>query len=67
MATNYCVTPTSAVSISTKPSTFCRELHTSGQQLAAEQYKTLDLARELAEHNGAEGDWKRITRRRAIT
>lgn len=33
-----------------------RELHTSRQQLAAEQYKHVDMARELAEHNGAEGD-----------
>lgn len=35
---------------------FRRELHTSRQQLAAEQYKHVDMARELAEHNGAEGD-----------
>src|SRR5699024_956215 len=35
---------------------FRRELHTSGQQLAAEQYKHVDMARELTEHNGAEGD-----------
>lgn len=30
---------------------FRRELHTSRQQLAAEQYKHVDMARELAEHN----------------
>ncbi len=35
---------------------FRRELHTSRQQLAAEQYKHVDMARQLAEHNGAEGD-----------
>ena len=35
---------------------FRRELHTSRKQLAAEQYKHVDMARELAEHNGAEGD-----------
>ena len=35
---------------------FRRELHTSRQQLAAEQYKHVDMARELAEHNSAEGD-----------
>ncbi|XMR48037.1 hypothetical protein ACLK2B_04905 [Escherichia coli] len=35
---------------------FRRELHTSRQQLAAEQYKHVDMARELAKHNGAEGD-----------
>lgn len=29
---------------------FRRELHTSRQQLAAEQYKHVDMARELAEH-----------------
>lgn len=33
-----------------------RELHTSRKQLAAEQYKHVDMARELGEHNGAEGD-----------
>ncbi len=33
-----------------------RELFTSRQQLAAEQYKHVDMARELAEHAGAEGD-----------
>ncbi len=33
-----------------------RELFTSRQQLAAEQYKHVDMARELQEHNGAEGD-----------
>ncbi|XMR33112.1 hypothetical protein ACLK1W_04925 [Escherichia coli] len=46
---------------------FRRELHTSRQQLAGEQYKHVDMARELAEHNGAEGDLKRIIRRPAIT
>lgn len=39
-----------------KATEFRRELHTSRQQLAAEQYKHVDMARELAEHNGAEGD-----------
>ena len=34
---------------------FRRELHTSRQQLAAEQYKHVDMARELAEHNGLSG------------
>ena len=33
-----------------------RDLFTSRQQLAAEQYKHVDMARELAEHAGAEGD-----------
>ena len=33
-----------------------RELFTSRQQLAAEQYKHVDMARELSEHAGAEGD-----------
>ena len=33
-----------------------RELYTSRKQLAAEQYKHVDMARELGEHNGAEGD-----------
>ena len=33
-----------------------RELFTSRSQLAAEQYKHVDMARELQEHNGAEGD-----------
>ncbi|WP_110876242.1 chromosome partition protein MukB [Franconibacter helveticus] len=33
-----------------------RELFTSRKQLAAEQYKHVDMARELAEHAGAEGD-----------
>lgn len=34
---------------------FRRELYTSRKQLAAEQYKHVDMARELGEHNGAEG------------
>ena len=33
-----------------------RDLFTSRSQLAAEQYKHVDMARELQEHNGAEGD-----------
>ncbi|ELY2854967.1 chromosome partition protein MukB [Cronobacter dublinensis] len=33
-----------------------RELFTSRKQLAAEQYKHVDMARELSEHAGAEGD-----------
>ncbi|VED52339.1 cell division protein MukB [Raoultella terrigena] len=33
-----------------------RDLFTSRAQLAAEQYKHVDMARELQEHNGAEGD-----------
>ncbi|RPH29015.1 chromosome partition protein MukB [Buttiauxella warmboldiae] len=33
-----------------------RELLTSRKQLAAEQYKHVEMARELAEHSGAEGD-----------
>lgn len=33
-----------------------RELFTSRQQLSAEQYKHVDMARELQEHTGAEGD-----------
>ena len=33
-----------------------RELFTSRNQLAAEQYKHVDMARELSEHSGAEGD-----------
>ena len=33
-----------------------RGLFTNRQQLAAEQYKHVDMARELAEHAGAEGD-----------
>ncbi|RJT22177.1 chromosome partition protein MukB [Buttiauxella izardii] len=35
---------------------FRRELLTSRKQLAAEQYKHVEMARELAEHSGAEGD-----------
>ncbi len=35
---------------------FRRELFTSRQQLAAEQYKHVDMARELSEHAGSEGD-----------
>ncbi|AJZ88846.1 cell division protein MukB [Klebsiella michiganensis] len=35
---------------------FRRELLISRQQLAAEQYKHVDMARELGEHSGAEGD-----------
>ncbi|SQA96339.1 Structural maintenance of chromosome-related protein [Cedecea neteri] len=35
---------------------FRRELLTSRQQLSAEQYKHVDMARELGEHSGAEGD-----------
>ncbi|MCV7759802.1 chromosome partition protein MukB, partial [Pluralibacter gergoviae] len=35
---------------------FRRELLGSRQQLAAEQYKHVDMARELQEHAGAEGD-----------
>ncbi|WBM69381.1 chromosome partition protein MukB [Buttiauxella sp. WJP83] len=35
---------------------FRRELFTSRKQLAAEQYKHVEMARELAEHSGAEGD-----------
>ncbi|EKL3976015.1 chromosome partition protein MukB [Salmonella enterica] len=34
---------------------FRRDLYTSRKQLAAEQYKHVDMARELGEHNGAEG------------
>ncbi|NIY47111.1 chromosome partition protein MukB [Cedecea colo] len=34
---------------------FRRELHLSRKQLAAEQFKHVDMARELAEHSGAEG------------
>ncbi|EOC0010294.1 chromosome partition protein MukB [Cronobacter turicensis] len=33
-----------------------RELFSSRKQLAAEQYKHVDMARELSEHVGAEGD-----------
>ncbi|MDT3602378.1 chromosome partition protein MukB [Cronobacter malonaticus] len=33
-----------------------RELFSSRKQLAAEQYKHVDMARELSEHAGAEGD-----------
>lgn len=33
-----------------------RDLFTSRQQLAAEQFKHVDMARELSEHAGAEGD-----------
>ena len=33
-----------------------RELFTSRKQLVAEQYKHVEMARELGEHNGAEGD-----------
>jgi len=33
-----------------------RELFTSRKQLASEQYKHVEMARELSEHNGAEGD-----------
>lgn len=33
-----------------------RDLFTSRSQLAAEQYKHVEMARELQEHNGAEGD-----------
>lgn len=33
-----------------------RELYTGRQQLATEQYKHVEMARELAEHAGAEGD-----------
>lgn len=35
---------------------FRRDLYTSRQQLAVEQYKHVDMARELSEHAGAEGD-----------
>ncbi len=35
---------------------FRRDLFTSRQQLSAEQYKHVDMARELGEHSGAEGD-----------
>lgn len=35
---------------------FRRELHLSRKQLAAEQFKHVDMAGELAEHSGAEGD-----------
>ncbi|OAT18637.1 MukB family chromosome partition protein [Buttiauxella gaviniae ATCC 51604] len=35
---------------------FRRELLTSRKQLAAEQYKHVEMARELAEHSGSEGD-----------
>lgn len=35
---------------------FRRELFSSRKQLAAEQYKHVDMARELQEHAGAEGD-----------
>jgi len=35
---------------------FRRELHLSRKQLATEQFKHVDMARELAEHSGAEGD-----------
>jgi chromosome partition protein MukB len=35
---------------------FRRELFTSRKKLAAEQYKHVEMARELQEHNGAEGD-----------
>ncbi|MFB0709735.1 chromosome partition protein MukB [Buttiauxella noackiae] len=35
---------------------FRRELLTSRKQLATEQYKHVEMARELAEHSGAEGD-----------
>lgn len=35
---------------------FRRELHLSRKQLASEQFKHVDMARELAEHSGAEGD-----------
>ncbi|KNC08940.1 cell division protein MukB [Klebsiella sp. RIT-PI-d] len=33
-----------------------RDLFSSRQKLAAEQYKHVEMARELQEHNGAEGD-----------
>lgn len=33
-----------------------RNLFSNRQQLSAEQYKHVDMARELAEHSGAEGD-----------
>ena len=36
--------------------TLRRDLFSSRQKLAAEQYKHVDMARELAEHSGAEGD-----------
>lgn len=37
-----------------------RELFTSRKQLVAEQYKHVEMARELGEHNGAEGSGSRL-------
>ena len=70
-ATNYvaadtCVTPTSAVSISTKPGVSSR-VHTSRQQLAAEQYKHVDMRVSWQSTTVPKAIWKRIIRWPAIT
>ncbi len=67
VAADSCVTPTSAVSISTKRWSFVVSCFTSRRSWPLSSYKHVDMARELQSTTGPKAMSKRIIRPPAIT